>query len=457
MNSRKLSRRIFLRGALLAAAGVAAAACQARTGTGKEAAGGPGQQAPKGKKEIRILLDSWAIAEMPYDMMAREYNEQHPDLEIKFETTFEGWDTKVLGQIRSGNLEWSGAGILTPFLDIVKWVETGMIQPIEDLVAASTEEGASALLTDMIATVKDDCSYQGHVYGIPYSFENITFQWRTDLFAEAGITEAPKRWDDWYAACIALKKNLESQEKDEEIYVTALDPKLWRSLGGLICSASNKPYTDEGLIDWDSDQMRDVLRFVRKLVSEGLTPPGGGEEQDLYDMWQRGRLASLMSCSSRGVWGQNIFGPEKVTTSRIPTIDGKPHSGSAFWGNCLTVLHSAPSGQEVMDFYVYAMGPQNDRWQKAAIKSGKTPVYESAYDNILETDPMFNMYRWMLDMREDVQVSLPVPRNTYYLIQNTAWTKWRVEYLKDGSAMKEDELIQHILEDTKAEIEKQKL
>ena len=465
MNRQKLSRRMFLRGALLTAAGIAAAACQPKTvivketvevGTEKEVTRVVEKEAPKGKKEIRILLSSWAIVEMPFDMMAREYNEQHPDLEVKFETTFEGWDTKVLGQIRGGNLEWSGAGIMTPFLDIVKWVETEMAQPMEDFIHASTEEGANAVLTDMIGTVKEDAGYEGHVYGLPYSFENITFQRRTDLFAEAGVTEAPKTWQDWYDSCVALKRHLETQGR-EDIFTTAVDPALWRSLGGLICSASDNPYTSDGLIDWDSDQMRDVLRFVRKLVFEGLTPPGGGETADLYDMWQRGRLASLMSCSSRGVWAQNIFGPEKAETSRIPTIDGKPHSGSAFWGNCLSVLNGAPYAQEVTDFYIYAMGPQNDRWQKAAIRSGKTPVYNSAYDNILETDPMFNMYRWMLDMREDVEVSVPVPRNTYYLIQNTAWQRWRVEFLKEGSTMKEDELIQHVLEDSKAEIEKQKL
>ena len=469
MNKQDMSRRKFLQGALLSAAGTLAAACQPKTVIVKETVEVEKvvekekevtrvvEKAPvKGKKEIRILLSSWAIVEMPFDMMAREYNEQHPDLEVKFETTFEGWDTKVLGQIRTGELEWSGAGIMTPFLDIVRWAETEMMQPLEEFVNASAEEGAAAAMTDMIATVKEDAGYKGHMYGIPYSFENITYQWRNDIFAEAGVTEAPKTWDDWYKSCAALKKHLDAKG-EQEILTTAVDPALWRSLGGLICSASGAPYTDEGLIDWDSDEMRDVLKFVRKLVFDGLTPPGGGETADLYDMWQRGRLASLMSCSSRGVWAQNIFGPERAQTSRIPTIDGKPHSGSAFWGNCLTVLNGAPYAQEVTDFYIYAMGPQNSNWQKAAIKSGKTPVYNSAYENILKTDPMFNMYRWMLDMREDVEASVPVPRNTYYLIQHVAWNKWRVEFLAEGSVMTEDELIQHVLEDSRAEIAKQKL
>ena len=110
MSKQKMSRRRFLQGALLTAAGAAAAACQPKTVVVKETV-----EVEKvvekekevtrvvekaveaeGKKEIRILLSSWAIVEMPFDMMAREYNALHPELEVKFETTFEGWDTKVL-------------------------------------------------------------------------------------------------------------------------------------------------------------------------------------------------------------------------------------------------------------------------------------------------------------------------------------------------------------------------
>jgi len=464
MDSRRLSRRKFLGGALLSAAGVVLAACQPKTTIVKETVEVSKekevtrvvQQAPQGKKQVRILLASWAIADMPFDTMAREYNEQHPELEVKFETQFEGWDTKVLGQMRSGELEWSGAGIFSAFLDIVSTVKTGLVQPMEDLLQSSKQEGAANVLTDMIEPIKEDCKYEGHFYYLPYSFENVTFQYRKDMFAEAGVTTAPKSWEDWYQACATLKEHLVAQGK-EDIFVTAIDWPLWRSVGGLICSASDKPYTDEGLIDWDSNEMREVLKFVRRLVWDGFTPPEGETEIDLYDVWQRGRIASLLSCSSRGVWIQNIFGPESAATVPIPTIDGKRHSGSAFWGNSLAVLKDAPAAQEVVDFYVYSMGPQNQTWQKAVIKSGKTPVYKSAYDNILATDPTFNLYKWMIDLRADVEASQPVPRNTYYLIQHTMWNKYRTEYFKPGSKMTEDELIQHILEDTQAEIAKQKL
>lgn len=448
-----LSRRRFLQLSAATATGAALAACAPMTPEPEEEE--KGTAPPKEAADVRILLSSWAIAEVPFDRMAREYSEQNPGVEIKIESAFEGWDTKVLGQIREGNLEWSGVGIVTPFLNIVEYVETEMIQPMGDYIDSSGVEGSDQVLDDMIVTVEEDSSYKGHFYSLPYSFENITFQWHTDHFGEVGVKEAPESWDEWYSTCVELKKYFKAE--DEEIFATALSPPLWRSIGGLICGASDDPYTDEGLINWDSEAMREVLKFYRKLVWEELTPPLGGEASELVDMWKRDRLASFMSCSSRGVWAQKIFGPEKIVTSRIPTIDGKEHSGSAFWGNGLAILNECPYPQEVTDFYIYAMGPQNKDWQKSVIRSGKTPVYNSAYEKILKTDPMFKQYRWMLDMREDVEASLPVPRNTYYLIQNSALQKWRPEFLKKGSDMTVDELVKNILEYTRKEIEEQEL
>ena len=109
--------------------------------------------------------------------------------------------------------------------------------------------------------------------------------------------------------------------------------------------------------------------------------------------------------------------------------------------------------QEVTDFYVYALGPANTNMQKAVIRSGKTPIYNSAYDEIIENDPMFGTYKWMKGMRDDVANSIPVPRNTFYLIQHQMYQKYIVEFTEDPS-MTPETCAQLILEDSQAEIDK---
>ncbi|MFO7918390.1 MAG: substrate-binding domain-containing protein [Anaerolineae bacterium] len=462
MSEKSYSRRSFLRLAATGAAASLLAACQPKVvekvvketvEVEKEVTSAAEQEpAPPGVKEVRILLSPWAVGEIPFDRTAREFNEANEDVEVKIDTTSEGWDTKVIAQINEGTLEWSGAGILTPFLVMQRWVETGMVQPMDDYIAASQQEGAGQVLSDMIDTIKEDGSYQGEFYSLAYSFENITYNWRVDYANEVGWDKAPETWDEWLEIALELK----SWGADEQIYPTSFAESLWTDVGALICAAvDDTPYTDEGLIDWESDEMIESLAFYKKLiVEEELTPPHGSD--GWLDAYYAGKVASVQAQSSRGVWGQNAFGTDKVSTSPIPTREPGGGVGSVYWGNGVAILNKAPYPQEATDYLIYTMGPQNTGFQKTVMQTGKTPIYHSAYD-IIEQDPQFRVYEWMLDMVEDVENSIPAPRNNYYTIQNTVFQNHRVTFTEVGSEMTPEECAQLILEDSREEIEKQQL
>lgn len=440
----QLSRRQFLKASALTAAGAALAACApaaAPAGTGQAGTDG-------GTKQVRIMLSSWAVAEVPFDQMAQAFNEKRGDVEVIIDSSDD--TTKLVAQVASGKVDWSGFGIITPFLDMVTHVSSGMIQPMDDMLAVSQEEGAAAVKEDMISTVLEDASYEDKMYIVPYSFENITFNWRNDYFAEAGIEGRPETWDAWYESAKALKE----WGADQEIIPTSYVGSLWTDIGAMATSALAKPYTDEGLVDWMAPEIIGAFDFYRKMVMEELTPPHG------FDGWlesfQRGRVASVQAQSSRGVWGQNLHGADKWTTSPIPTFEAGGGSGTVYWGNGLGVVNLAPYPQEVVDFFVFAFGPANKDFQKAVIQSGKTPVYNSSYDEIINVESDFETFKWMIGMRDDVARSLPVPRNTFYLIQHTAYTKHIVEFIDDPNISSE-QIAQRILDDSRAEIAKQQV
>jgi len=447
---RKFSRREMLKLTAVAGAGLLAAACDATAlpAAAPQAGEEEGGEMSGGRKVVRLMLASWAASEVPFDQVAREFGEIRDDVEIKIDTAVD--TAKLQAQISSGNVEWSGFGIITPFLNIVSYAESGLIQPMEELIQSSGEEGADMLMDDMIGTVKEDASYQGHLYAIPYSFENITFNWRNDQFAEIGLTERPETWDDWYQAAVELKK----WGADQEIFATSFVGSLWTDTGALITSAMESPYTTEGMINWEAPEAVAALEFYRKLVSEELTPTHGFD--GWFESFQRGKVASVQAQSSRGVWGQKIHGEANMTTSPIATMEKGGGSGTVYWGNGLGVVNGAPYSQEIVDFYVYALGPANANFQKAVIQSGKTPVYNSAYETIIDADPLFNTFRWMNGMREDVARSTPVPRNTFYLIQHQVYQRLIVEFIEDPS-ISPDALAQMILEDSQAEIDKQQV
>jgi len=457
------TRRAFLRLTAVGAAGALLAACAPKVvevtkivekeKVVKETVVVKEEVKPAGpeKKIVRFILSSWAVGEIPFDRLAREFNEQNPGVQVVIETDAEGWDTKLIAQINQGKPEWCGVGILTPFLDMARWTAIGMVQPMDDYIAASKQEGAKDILSDMIEAVKTDASAEGKVYDIPYSFENITFNWRVDYFNAVGAKETPATWDDWYR----IAKELKTWGKDQNIVPTSFVGALWTDIGALICSSMKNPYTAEGLINWEAPEAVESLAFYKKLVSEELTPKHGFD--GWYEMFSAGKIASVQAQSSRGVWGQMFFGNEKMATSPIPEKVKGGGSGTVYWGNGVALVNKGPYPQEAMDYIIFTMGPQNQDFQRTVIKTGKTPVYKSAYDKIILADPSFNTYRWMTTMRDDVARSVRVPVNTYYLIQHTMFAKWIVNFTEAGSTMSAQECAQGILKDSKDEIAKQKL
>jgi N,N'-diacetylchitobiose transport system substrate-binding protein len=412
----------------------------------------PTKAAPAGDKIVRILLSSWAVGEIPFDASAREFSDAHPGTKIQVQTEFEGTETKLLAQINDGTLEWSAWGILTPFLDMKRRTATKMIQPMDDYIASSKEKGAADMLKDMIPAVKEDGSFEGKVYSIPYSFENITYNWRVDYANAVGMKTAPETWDDWLKVAIELKK----WGKDQKIYATAFASALWTDVGALVCSAIKKPYKDDGMIDWMSPEMLECLAFYQRIiVKEELTPPHGGD--GWLDAYYSGKVASVQAQSSRGVWGQNAFGTDKVATSPIPVKVKGGGAGSVYWGNGVALLNKCKFPQEAMDYIIYTMGPQNLGFQKTVIKTGKTPVYNSAYTQIIDADPQFRTYQWMKGMLDDVKRSVVTPRNNYYIIEHTMFNKHRIKFTDPGSTMKPEEFAQLVLKDSQDEIAKQKL
>jgi len=207
------------------------------------------------------------------------------------------------------------------------------------------------------------------------------------------------------------------------------------------------------LLKWDSPEGLEALKFYRTMVQEELTPPHGFD--GWYDMYMAGKLSSVQAQSSRGVWGQLAFGTDKVVTSQIPTYKKGSGAGTAFWGNTISMIKKAPFPQEVVDYLVYTMGPQNEVWQKTCMKTGKTPSFMSAY-NFIDTDPQLRTFAWMKDMRAQVERSMMRPFNNYFSIQDSFYAKYVVQFVEPGSKMTPEELAANVIKDSLAEIAKQK-
>lgn len=400
------------------------------------------------KATVELIADSWVIQEWKLPDWVKQYNGMGGD-QIHLTQAVTGWDTKVLAMIRQGNVLWDGHGIMTPFVEKVEDVESGMIQPIDDLVQSSSQPDAKTIVGDLVPTVKQDITYKGKLYGIPYSVEAIGQMWLTEFTDGAGITGNPATWSATLDAAMKIKDKYASQK----VTAYAFNQGLHTSLEALVHSGSKTPYTSDGLVDMTGDVSLKACDWMVNLAKQSLTPPHLWD--GAYDLWQKKKLALFLAQNSRGVWAQNIFGMSAAGTGAVPLMeDGSANSGSPFWSNTFTVFEKAKNPQALTDFYVWLLGPSNKDVQQAIIASGKSPVLNSIYTSMIQNNAN---YKWMADFLPVIAGSVPYPENTFWNIQNAKILPWISKMVTPPYSVTPQEAMQGALKDVQAEIAKQKV
>lgn len=462
-----VSRRIFLRDTLLlGTVGVLSpilAACQSSTSApapGNKAAeptapaksnGAPAatnKPAGQGSAEVNVLAAEWVIKEWKLPDWVAEYNGMGAS-KVNVEQAPEDFVAKVQAMVRSGDVLYDGIGIMTPFIGKVQWAESGLIQPVDAFIKSSSSEGAADIVGDWVPTIKQDITYKGQTYGIPYSVEAIGLMWFTEPLKTIGYEEGPATWDD----TIDAARKVREQFKQEQITAIGWNNGIHTSIQGLIHTATKTPYTDEGLIDITGEAGIKAVTFLQNLFKEGLTPPHGSD--GIIELWERAKLGMFLAQNSRGVWAQRVHGPDKAATGKLPLpAQGAVNAGSPFWSNTFTVVNKAKQPQALVDFYVWLLGPKNTQVHQAIIESGKAPVLDSIYDSLVKPNKQF---AWMALHRDMIADSVPYPENTFWSIQNTKIMPWIAKLLEKDTTLTPEEAMNNALNEVKDEVAKQKV
>lgn len=413
--------------------------------------GVPAATAASGKEKVTVelLCASWVIQEWKLPDWVKKYNAMGGDQVKVTQGPGTGWDTKVLAQIRQGNLTWDGHGIMTPFEDKVKNVEAGMLAPVDDLIKSSTQKDAKTIVSDMVSTIKEDITYKGKMYGIPYSVEAVGQMWINKYIDGIGLKGNPATWSDTLDASMKIKQKYESQK----VTPYAFEKGLHDSLQALIQSGTKTPFTKDGLIDITGEVSLKACDWMVNMVKEGLTPPhlwDGGT-----DLWEKEKVGLYMGPNSRGVWAQRVFGPKAAGTGVTPLMKaGIANAGAPFWSNTFTVFNKAKHPQQLVDFYIWLLGPSNKDVQQAIIASGKSPVLNSIYKSMIDNS---DQYKWMADFLPVIAESVPYPENPFWTIQNTAILPWISKMVSPPFSVSPEQAMAGALKDVQDQVSKQKV
>ncbi|MNO19896.1 Multiple sugar-binding protein precursor [compost metagenome] len=138
--------------------------------------------------KITFLTNRTDMIGKEYDEYVKRFNEKYPNIKVEFEASQTDYNQQAKVRMASGELPDVMFVPTIPNSDLPKYFAS-----LDDLG-----------LNDQI-TFKDFKSYEGKLYGITTGNSTSGIVYNKKAFADAGITEVPKTWDEFLAACEKLK------------------------------------------------------------------------------------------------------------------------------------------------------------------------------------------------------------------------------------------------------------
>ncbi|MCD6519591.1 MAG: extracellular solute-binding protein [Anaerolineae bacterium] len=394
-------------------------------------------------KEVRIARCGWMEAELPFDQLAATYNalpERDRDkVRIVFDPAGKTPTDPVIAEMMASGEEipWNAHNCQTPFLDLGRTLQLGTIQEWDPYFANSQYKEAAARITgpDFLDSARADCSYQGKIYALPLQADVDCLMYRKDYFEAVGQTEPPKTLDELFE----VAKAVQGKFKKEGVFGFAPIPACtWRYIAALhqAFSPREKLFTKEGLMNILDEGWLAAMEWTKKVIDAGMAPAGWETAGGWSQIWNKGKLASEIMMHGEGCRGGMIFGYERL--KMVPTPLGNPElkkPGTMFWTSCAALFKAAPYPQEVVDFYAWAMDPENAVTHKGIFKAGKLDPWKSPYEKHI--DPENVTQNWALSLLPLFEAATPPPVTPWYITQHKAIVPEFVKFLKGKKSAKE--------------------
>lgn len=254
-----------------------------------------------------VTLRWWSPQAAPaqvdaYMAQIAAFEAANPGIKVVFETTSdEGYAPQLAAAFSSGEVP----DIVThlPSFAIQSYYANGLVEPFNDVIEAVGADDYYPGANDVFKAA--DGNYVGT--GIGNSAANMLWL-RKDLMADAGISDAPRTWDELRSTCQAMQKN--------GIYGAPL-PYGRNSMTtlifvGVIHQAGGQVFDTDLNVALDNQATRDALEFYASMRE--LCPPGATNYS-----WGEAITAFVSGATATGIYTGRVLG--NVNAQNPPIAD----------------------------------------------------------------------------------------------------------------------------------------
>ena len=359
--------------------------------------------------------------------LLNEWNKEHPDEKVTFVQLSASADEQRQKMVDNATTNGS-SNYDVLYLDIVWTAEFAAKQYVHELPA-------DQFPTDgMIASAVDGATYFNKLYAVPGSSDGALLYYRKDLLTKAGVTEAPKTWDEMKAACTKIKAlpgqgNIDCYGGQFQKYegLTCNIAEIVNSAGGEFLDAEGKPQVN-------SEAALKGVQWMKDAFADGTIPKAATTwmEEPSRQAFQDGKLVFLRQWPYAYSLMQATDGSSKVNgkfdVAPLPGLTG--NGVSTLGGHNLAISKTAKNLGTARDFINWYT--EEAQQKVAAQKASLAPSRESLYADAALTKQL----PYLPTLLESIQSAKPRPKvvqyndatqaiqdSTYQVIQGSAEPK----------------------------------
>jgi multiple sugar transport system substrate-binding protein len=224
----------------------------------------------------------------PIPRLLAEFEARHPGVKVVAESL--PWSTDEQRQFFVINLEGGSAGIDVMMLDVIWVPEFARAGWLHDLTPALRPDELAAFFPSAVQAA----THGGRVWAMPWNMNVGLLYYRADLLEKYGFAP-PATYED----LVAQVDRIRAGERNPR-----LDGFLWqgRQYEGLVVNVLEHLWADggrllgpDGAVLPDPRRAEEALRFMRRLIERGISPPWttGADEELTRRAFGRGEAVFL--------------------------------------------------------------------------------------------------------------------------------------------------------------------
>ena len=179
-------------------------------GTGdQQGAAGSGAQDGSTEK-VTVTLTGWGSSPTETELFMKvldEFEKKHPNIDVKWEPINENYMDVLQTRLVGGQaadvfyLDSSEAPAL---------MSRGLLEPLDGYIKPEDD------LADFEENLLNAFRWEGKIYGLPKDYSTLALFYNKKLFAEAGLKEPPKTWDELLEYAEKLTKDTNGDGKPDQ-------------------------------------------------------------------------------------------------------------------------------------------------------------------------------------------------------------------------------------------------